>query len=163
VRSLVSGWLGSALSRELAGATNIRAEVPFVLGIGDTVIRGQIDLLARENGVPCVVDYKTDGLHGQAPAALADRYKAQREIYALAVGAESGAKVAHVFLEAPDQPVIQELGPEDLERARARLEGLIAAMRGNQFRPTEDPYEALCFGCPAAARLCPNAKWHPGR
>jgi ATP-dependent exoDNAse (exonuclease V) beta subunit len=163
VRSLVSGWLGSELSRELTHATDIRAEVPFVLGIGDTVIRGQIDLLARDNGVPCVVDYKTDGLHGQPPAALADRYTAQREIYALAVGAEAGAKVAHVFLEAPEQPVIQELGPGDLARARTRLEGLIADMRGNQFRPAEDPYEALCFGCPAAARLCPNAKWHPGR
>jgi ATP-dependent exoDNAse (exonuclease V) beta subunit len=163
VRLLVDGWLSSDLREELAGAAKVRAEVPFVLGVGDTVIRGQIDLLANGDRVPCVVDYKTDGLHGQPPAIVAERYRAQREIYALAVGGEVGARVAHVFLEAPDQPVIEELGPAELTTARARIEGLVANMRNNEFKPTDNPYEALCFGCPAAARLCPHPKWHPGR
>ncbi len=161
VRSLVDGWLDSSLRQELGGADKVRAEVPFVLGVGDTVIRGQIDLLANGDGVPCVVDYKTDGLHGQAPAVVAERYRAQREIYALAVGADAGARVAHVFLEAPDQPVIEELGPPELATARARIEGLVADMRNNEFKPTDDPHAALCFGCPAAARLCPHPKWRP--
>ena len=29
-------------------------------------------------------------------------------------------------------------------------------MRGGDFEPTAEPYAALCFGCPAAARLCPR-------
>jgi ATP-dependent exoDNAse (exonuclease V) beta subunit len=162
IDALVTGWLGSELCAELGGGS-LRPEVPFALGIGATVIRGQIDLLATGEGLPCVVDYKTDGLHGRAPAELAQRYRAQREIYALAVGAERGARVAHVFLEAPDQPVIEELGVAELDAARVRLEGLIERMAGAEFVVAADPYAALCFGCPAAARLCPRPAWRPGR
>ena len=60
-------------------------------------------------------------------------------------------------------PVIAEFGAADLERARARLEQLIARMRGGDFEVTAEPYEALCFGCPAAARLCPRPAWRPRR
>jgi ATP-dependent helicase/nuclease subunit A len=162
VEDLVGGWLGSELCAELGGANSLRAEVPFTLGIGGTVIRGQIDLLASGDGVPCVVDYKTDGLHGRPPAELAQRYRAQREIYALAVGGDEGARVAHVFLEDSQNPVIEELGPAELLAARERIEALIARMGGGDFAVTENPYPALCFGCPAAARLCPRPEWHPG-
>jgi hypothetical protein len=155
--------LRSPLCAELAGAASLRAEVPFTLGIGGTVIRGQIDLLASGDGIPCVVDYKTDTLHGRAPAELGERYQAQREIYALAVGAERGARVAHVFLEDPQQPVIEELGPDELATARERVENLIERMTGGSFPVTEEPYAALCFGCPAAARLCPRPAWKPPR
>jgi hypothetical protein len=163
VEDLVGGWLGSKLCAELGAAGSLRAEVPFALGVGATVIRGQIDLLARDDGLPCVVDYKTDALHGRPPAELAQRYRAQREIYALAVGGDEGARVAHVFLENPQAPVIEELGPVDLAAARERVEALIERMAGGAFEVTENPYPALCFGCPAAARLCPRPEWHPGR
>jgi hypothetical protein len=163
VRALVAGWLGSELCAELGPAELLRPEVPFVLGIGGTVIRGQIDVLASGDGLPCVVDYKTDGLHGRSPAELAQRYRAQREIYALAAGQQRGARVAHVFLEAPDDPVIEQLGAAELSAARARLERLISRMGAGEFEPAAEPYAALCFGCPAAARLCPRPKWKPPR
>ncbi len=157
---LIDGWLNSPLCAELASAT-IEPELPFVLGLGETVIRGQIDLLAEAPGaVPTVVDYKTDALAGRAPAELADRYRAQREVYALAAG-EGGARVVHVFLERADEPVIELIGADQLDRARARLEGIIERMRGGEFEVTANPYPALCFGCPAAARLCPRPRWKP--
>lgn len=163
VRVLVSGWLESELCAELAAAGSVRPEVPFVLGIGGTVVRGQIDLLAGGGGVPCVVDYKTDALGATSPAELAERYRAQREIYALAAGDAEGARVAHVFLEAPGEPVVERLGAAELAAGRARLEGLISRMGAGEFEPAADPYPALCFGCPAAARLCPHPKWKPAR
>jgi hypothetical protein len=163
VRALVDGWLESELCAELAGAPSVSAEVGFVLGLGETVVRGQIDLLARGNELPCVVDYKTDALHGHSPAEFGDRYRAQREIYALAADAGDGARVAHVFLEAPAEPVIEELGGSELVAARRRLEGLVAQMGAGEFEPAADPTAALCFGCPAAARLCPRPQWKPPR
>jgi len=161
-RRLIHGWLGSRLRAELEAAS-VRPEVPFVLALGGTVIRGQIDLLAQAaNGAPpTVVDFKTDALEGRHPAELADRYTAQREVYALAAGGEAGARAIHVFLEQPDEPVIAELDHGALRAARQRLEGLVARMRGGDFTVTHEPYTALCFGCPAAARLCPRPAWKP--
>jgi ATP-dependent helicase/nuclease subunit A len=162
VRRLVGAWLESDLRAELSSSES-RPEVPFVLGLGGTVIRGQIDLLVpgAAGRPPIVVDYKTDALAGRSPQRLAERYRAQREVYALAAGDQSGARAIHVFLEAPDDPVIQELDGEGLRRARERLEGLIAQLRGGAFEPAADPYPALCYGCPAAARLCPRPAWRP--
>ena len=160
-RRLVDAWLGSALCAELAGA-ELRTEVPFVLDLDGTVVRGQIDLLARRPGEPpTVIDFKTDALDGRSPAELAHRYRAQREVYALAVGGEVGARAVHVFLERPDEPVVAELDAAGLGEARRRLDAVIARMHDGEFEPAADPYPALCFGCPAAARLCPRPAWHP--
>ena len=47
-------------------------------------------------------------------------------------------------------------------RARA-LEALIGRdPRAASSSPPPSPHSALCFGCPAAARLCPHPKWRPG-
>jgi ATP-dependent exoDNAse (exonuclease V) beta subunit len=162
-RRLVAGWLESGLRRDLG--TGVRPEVPFVLGLADTVVRGQIDLLAAGSGddVPTVVDYKTDALAGRSPAELAARYSAQRQVYALATGAEHGARTIHVFLEAPDEPQIEVFDRDGLAAAREHLGGLIDRMRGGDFEVTHEPYAALCFACPAAARLCPRPAWKPPR
>ena len=161
VRRLVGGWLGSDLLAELAGVP--RAEVPFVLGLGGTVVRGKIDLLVDGGELPTVVDYKTDALDGRSPAEAAARYAAQRQVYGLAVGGETGARAIHVFLEAPEEPQIELFDADALRAARAHLSELIGRMRGGEFEVAEAPYAALCFGCPAAARLCPRPAWKPPR
>jgi ATP-dependent exoDNAse (exonuclease V) beta subunit len=160
---LVSAWLDSPLLAELAGA-RARTEVPFVLALGETVIRGQIDVLlapAPGGGLATVIDYKTDALDGRAPAELGGGYRAQREIYALAAGGDEGVRVVHVFLEAPRDPVTEVFDAAALERARERLERLVGRMREGDLEPAPDPYPALCLGCPAAARLCPRPAWRP--
>ena len=161
VRRLVGGWLASDLRAELAGSP--RAEVPFVLGLGGTVVRGKIDLLVDGDPVPTVVDYKTDALDGRSAAEAAARYAAQRQVYALAVGGETGARAIHVFLEAPDDPQVEHFDANALGAAREHLGELIGRMRGGEFEVTHRPYPALCFGCPAAARLCPRPQWKPSR
>ena len=158
-RRLVAGWLDSELRAELSGTP--RAEVPFVLDLAQTIVRGKIDLLVEGDGVPTVVDYKTDALAGRSPAEVAARYAAQRQVYALAVGSAAGARTIHVFLEAPDQPQVETFDAEGLRAAREHLSALIGRMRAGEFEVTENPYAALCFGCPAAARLCPRPAWRP--
>ena len=83
---LVEGWLGSELRASLAGArVRVRPEAPFLLALGGSVVRGKMDLVAEmPGGEIVVVDYKTDALGGDDPAARADRYATQRGLYALA-------------------------------------------------------------------------------
>ena len=88
-----------------------------------------------------MVDFKTDALAGRAPAELAGRYAAQREVYALAAAGGDGAAVraVHLFLEQADEPVSEEFDPAGLDAARERLEAMIAEIRGGAFAPTAEP------------------------
>jgi ATP-dependent exoDNAse (exonuclease V) beta subunit len=162
-RRLIDGWLGCALRRELEGM-RLRPEAPFVLPVAGTVLRGNMDLLASGEDVTLVVDFKTDRVGRDGAAELGDRYAAQRAIYALAAArGEQPVRAAHVFLERPDDPVIEEFDAAGLTAARSGLEALLARIRAGEFEPTTSPFAALCFGCPAAPRLCPHPAWRPGR
>jgi ATP-dependent exoDNAse (exonuclease V) beta subunit len=128
----VRAWLGSTLFAERISVPGVaaRAELPLLLDMAGTVLRGSIDLLVeREGAPPLVVDYKTDRLDGADPAELADRYKIQQAIYALAVAEAldtSEVEVAYVFLERPDEPAIATLGPAEMTSGRQRLTAAIA-------------------------------------
>ncbi len=157
----VRDWLGSPLRERIgAGATRVRAEVPILLGVGDTVLRGSIDLLVeREGEPPLVVDYKTDRLKGSEPAERAANYETQRTIYALAVAESLGApevEVAYVFLERPEEPALTVLGSAEMEAGRERLATAIAQIGRGEFpvAPVEKRDWALCRGCPALRGLC---------
>ena len=93
------------------------AEVPFVLALAETVVRGKIDLLVEDGGVPTVVDYKTDALDGRSPAdsPRATRRSA-RSTHSRSAAIPAPARV-HVFLEAPDEPQIEVFDADDLRAA----------------------------------------------
>ena len=141
--------------------------MPFVLALAGIVVRGKIDLLADSPRGPVVVDFKTDALAEGARRELMGRYRAQRELYALVAASEAGAAPggrcapSTSSSRTPSSPVAEELGPLELEAARARLEELIGRIRGGEFAPTDSPSAAICFGCPAAANLCPHPGWRP--
>lgn len=101
-------------------------------------MRGSIDLLVEDDdSPPLIVDYKTDRLGAGAPAEHVQRYETQRDIYALAVSEARGAdrvEVAYVFLERPEEPVVQVLDLESLEAARSRLEASSSSF--SSFRPS---------------------------
>lgn len=133
--------------------------MPFLLPIGDSIVRGAIDLLAETDAGPLVVDYKTDSLADTNPAELVDRYAVQRKIYALAASAGSGpVRTAFAFLDSGGSAVSAELGPSELEAARGDLEHLIAGVRSGEFEVTDTPHWALCHDCPARRRLCSHPK-----
>jgi ATP-dependent helicase/nuclease subunit A len=156
----VRDWLGSALRGEIAGAGRARAEVPILLGAGGTVLRGSIDLLVeREGAPPLVVDYKTDRLRGEDPAARAAHYEIQRSIYALATAESLGAaevEIAYVFLERADAPSRTVLTRADMEAGQARIDAAVAQIGAGNFTPAPAPERTwdLCRGCPALGRLC---------
>jgi ATP-dependent helicase/nuclease subunit A len=127
----VRRWIASPLRGRIAAeAARTRAEVPFLLEIGDTLLRGSIDLLVeREGAPPLVLDYKTDRLEGASPAERAAHYEVQRSIYALAVAEALGApevEVAYIFLERPDEPAISALDSAAMASARTKLVATIA-------------------------------------
>jgi len=134
VLAALRAWTGSPLFEErfAPGTARTRVEVPLLMQLGGRVIRGSIDLLAEEEGrPPLIVDYKTDRLGEDGPAARAAGYETQRDLYAVAVAEATGAdavEVAYVFLERPDEPVVQLLDRERIAAARARLEEKIAAV-----------------------------------
>jgi hypothetical protein len=157
----VRAWISSPLRKEIsAGGTRVRAEVPLLLGVGGTVLRGSIDLLVeREGKPPLVIDYKTDRLGGTDPAERAAHYEVQRAIYALAVAEALGVEeveVAYVFLERPDEPAVSTLDSEEMAAARASLEETIGQIESGDFpvAPPEQRNWALCRGCPALRGLC---------
>jgi ATP-dependent helicase/nuclease subunit A len=157
----VREWLGSPLRHRIGSdATRVRAEVPILLGLGDAVLRGSIDLLVERDGrPPLVVDYKTDRLGGSDPVSRAAHYETQRAIYALATAESLGSpevEVAYVFLERPGQPVLTTLTREEMTAARQHLATTISRIGEGEFpvaameRRTWD----LCRGCPALGNLC---------
>ena len=157
----VRQWIGSPLQERIGvEAARARAEVPLLLGVGGTVLRGSIDLLVeRESKPPLVVDYKTDRLNGADPADRARRYEVQRSIYALAVAEALNVpevEVAYVFLERPDDPVVTIVGPAEMVAAREALEVAIAQISRGEFpvAPPEERSWDLCRGCPALKGLC---------
>ena len=166
VLALVRGWLESSLREELTGA-DPRSEVPFLVELGGSVMRGKLDLLAEPLGEPpTVVDYKTDRLDGTDPAAHAAGYEIQRDLYALATSQATGAervRVVYVFLERPGEPVIAELDGAAIAAARERLEARVAELTEGRFVVTAAPDWGLCHDCPARRRLCSAPASPPAR
>jgi len=127
-------WLDSPFFAErVRDAERSRVEVPLLIEVAGTVLRGSIDLLVEEDGAPpLIVDYKTDRLDGTAPAELSGRYEIQQAIYALAVAEARDVEeveLAYVFLERPQEPVILRWGPEELVAARVKLEAEVDGAR----------------------------------
>ncbi|HEX6229255.1 MAG TPA: PD-(D/E)XK nuclease family protein, partial [Solirubrobacterales bacterium] len=160
--SAARAWLGSDLFRKRieGSAARTSSEVPIALEVADSVLRGSIDLLIEgDDAPPLVVDYKTDRLNGSAPGGHAARYEIQRAIYALAVAEARRAdevEVAYVFLERPEEPVLDTLGPAEMERARKRLAELIGEISRGSFpvAPPESRSWDLCRGCPVLGVAC---------
>jgi ATP-dependent exoDNAse (exonuclease V) beta subunit len=127
-------WLDSAFfSERVRGAARCRAEVPLLVEVAGTVLRGSIDLLVEDDeSPPLIVDYKTDRVDGREPAELAGRYEIQQAIYALAVAEArrtDEVALAYVFLERPGEPVLARWGPDEIAAGRSRIEAEIARVR----------------------------------
>jgi ATP-dependent exoDNAse (exonuclease V) beta subunit len=126
-------WLDSSLFAERVATKRSRAEVPLLIEVADTVLRGSIDLLVEEEGKPpLIVDYKTDRVDGAETAALTARYEIQQAIYALAVAEARGVdevELAYVFLERPEEPALARWGQAEIEAGRELLEAEIAKVR----------------------------------
>jgi ATP-dependent exoDNAse (exonuclease V) beta subunit len=127
-------WLGSPFFAErIRDADGSRAEVPLLIEVAGTVLRGSIDLLVETGGrPPLIVDYKTDRVDGSPVKELAARYEIQQAIYALAVAEARGApevELAYVFLERAEEPVLARWSADEIGAGRRMLEAKIAQVR----------------------------------
>jgi len=129
----LQAWLGSSFFAERVRAAKSRAEVPLLIEVADTVLRGSIDLLVERDGEPpLIVDYKTDRVDGAQPRELVTRYETQQAIYALAVAEALDTpevELAYVFLARPEEPFIVKWGQSEIEAGREELEAKIASVR----------------------------------
>jgi len=129
----LQAWLGSRFFAERVREATSRTEVPLLIEVAGTVLRGSIDLLVERDGEPpLIVDYKTDRLDGEEIDAHLARYEIQQAIYALAVAEARKVpevELAYIFLERPEEPSIGHWGPRQLEAGRAKLEAEIARVR----------------------------------
>jgi ATP-dependent helicase/nuclease subunit A len=127
-------WLDSSFFAERVRGAKSRAEVPLLIEVAGTVLRGSIDLLVERDGEPpLIVDYKTDRLDGEKIDAHLSRYEVQQAIYALAVAEARGVdevELAYVFLERPQEPFVTRWGPSEIAAGREKLEKAIAGVRG---------------------------------
>ena len=129
------------------GADRVRAEVPLLLGVGGTVLRGSIDLLVeREGAPPLVVDYKTDRLGDEDPGRprrpLRDPAGDLRARQRRRRSAPSEVEVAYVFLERPEEPGdLPASEPRRWGAGRERLAASIARIAAGEFpvAPEERP------------------------
>jgi ATP-dependent exoDNAse (exonuclease V) beta subunit len=132
---LVDAWLASDLLSDVRGRRT-RTEVPLLVEVGGTVLKGSLDLLVERDGEPpLIVDYKTDRV-GEAPVGeLAGRYETQKAIYMLAVSEALAApevELAYVFLERPGEPHLERWGKAELDAARGQVERKIATISSSR-------------------------------
>ena len=164
-RGMVAAWLASGLCEELrASGARLRPEMPFILPLGGSVVRGTIDLYADEAGLPLVVDYKTDALGDRSVEELVDRYGVQRSIYALAAAGETQrVRTAYVFLERAGEPVELELDAVALAASRQRARGADRGHRGGALRghPRAARGALLGLSCPRPSLLTPEGADRP--
>ena len=164
VRGMVERVAASGLRERIAGATRVRAELPFAFTLAppgsggrSLLINGVVDVLADEGARMLVVDWKSDPLGDADPEALvAAGYSTQRLIYALAAlkaGAEV-VEVVHCFLERPDEPAVALFESDDAERLERELLKLAQGVVEGRFEPSADPHFSLCADCPGRAALC---------
>jgi ATP-dependent exoDNAse (exonuclease V) beta subunit len=165
IGAFVEGFAGSELRERLAAAEEVRTELSFAFELSaaeapSVLVNGFMDVHAVEpGGDVLVVDYKTDPLVGEDPAALVERgYTTQRLVYALAAlrAGTPRVEVAYSFLEAPERPVAEVY--EDAAELERRLLELAAGVLGGRYEPTATPHRELCWTCPGRPALC---SWGP--
>jgi ATP-dependent exoDNAse (exonuclease V) beta subunit len=158
ILALVEAFIASETRSRLAAASAVGREERFAFALGDVIVNGVIDALAREPDERIlVVDYKSDRLEGQRPASIvAAGYAVQQLVYGLAAlrAGAAAVEVRHLFLERPDEPVIAAFTREDTARLGRELTNVARGVLEQDFRVAEHPHRALCSGCPGEGGLC---------
>jgi ATP-dependent exoDNAse (exonuclease V) beta subunit len=106
--SLAERALATPTLRRAAAARSVLREAPFCVKDGTTYTEGTIDLVFEDDDGIVVVDYKTDRIPDEGPAALGPLYAPQADAYAAAVAAVLGRPPTEVKLLAlrADEPEV---------------------------------------------------------
>lgn len=145
-RQVLERFRGSELWPQLAEADErqgLLRETPFVIRLGEGLVRGRIDALVRQGDVTTIVDYKSgDPRDGE--------YRDQLYLYALAcrnllgVTPERGI-IYYLDAERTESFTIEEAA---LDNVRLRLEQVMRGIAAGDFPRREG---AACVRCPFSA------------
>lgn len=117
LRALIARVVTDPAWASRATHPSARRELPFTRILEDGLtIEGAFDLVLLEDGAVRLVDVKTST--GADPAALADAYRVQGEVYAEAASALTGRRVAGFTLYLTDRGLEIEV-PHDATRTLA--------------------------------------------
>ena len=164
LEDMLARFRAHELWRELAGAKQALRELDFVLHLGRSTLRGQIDLLYQgPDDRWHIVDYKSDRTASSEVAAHARRYELQMLAYALAGGKHLGGLTANLEPAVADATLYFlrpacghrfDVTATTLDSAAERIDRLasqlITSRRRGVFERTDSP---SCRTCPYAP-LC---------
>ena len=118
----------AASVRAAARSTDVHRELVVGALVGDTILKGAVDLLYRDGEDWVVVDYKTD--RTADAVVLRARYEPQGAAYALAVEAATGDRVREVVFVAAATGLQIVVAVSDELRERARQDVAAAGASG---------------------------------
>ena len=157
---MLESFLRHELMAELRTATKVYRELDFVMALGATSLRGQIDLAYEDaGGAWHVVDYKSDRLSADEAAEHSQRYELQLLLYAAAAARRLPEPPADAKLFFLRPATVYTFGTrlERLAAAEARAEklarALIQSRRAGKFARNESP---RCRFCPYASLCLPD-------
>lgn len=145
----IATWVGRALQYHRARQwTDTRMELPFVMRLGDNLLRGTIDFLGRDAAGWHVVDYKTDRLAARSElAARAKSYALQMQAYAAAAtqaGLQPVVDTTLLFLRS-DDTITTAIIPKDAAAVRGQMAEIMKKIAGENWKPGPQP---PCKTCP---------------
>ena len=145
---IVREGYGRGLFEDLRKAVRFEVEVPFVLEMNGNVVNGTVDRVSVfEDGGCEVVDYKTDRVGSGGVEAVAEAYRFQVGVYALAASRAFGAvRGGGVLLFSAGQWVRWEVTTEALDEVRREMSRCIAGIQAGRFE-----------ACTETCRYCGHA------
>lgn len=145
----IATWVARALQYHQACQwTDYRMELPFVMRLGDTLVRGTIDFLGQDAAGWHVVDYKTDRMAARSEVvARAKSYTLQMQAYAAAAtqaGLQPMVDTTLLFLRS-DDVVTTPITPKDAAAVQDHILGIIAQIAQEDWDVGRNP---PCKTCP---------------
>ena len=150
--SLEAFWAGP-LGRRVAGARRAYRELPFLMKLDATEVRGKIDLVFEgEDGRWELVDYKTSGPRPEVAEQAAEEHALQLGLYAMAAGRWLGSPVDRwsVYFLGSGTAVMHAAEKTELERICEAARQVLAGIAAGRF---DRPGAEKCGGC-RIRRLC---------
>jgi ATP-dependent helicase/nuclease subunit A len=153
LRVILETFWASPLGRRAAAAVRTWREVPVLLAIDGTVIRGQIDLVFQgSDGRWELVDYKSSAPAPDRADEEAQRYALQLGLYALAASRWLQAPIERWSVYFLGSATVAEhaVTKADLGRIEAEAKQVLAGMAARRF---DKANPAACAACDFAS-LC---------
>ena len=147
--------LSRYLAHPLAAAPTLGVELEFNLRLGQTRVRGFVDRVCELDGVPTLVDYKTNAT---LDARLIEAYSTQLRLYGLAArrGLLPGGPAPRLVLFDIRRGRLIEVTPDDAQ-VEARIAAATSRINAGDFALGPEHAERPCMLCTFRS-ICADAR-----